>query len=305
MGSNDQSWDITTSIGSTAAMVAAFRAVETARPEPVIRDKYARLLVVEARSGWEKLLDPSMPARLESAGPEMTAMFQHMRGFHAARTHLIDGVVADALAAGIRQVVILAAGLDSRAYRLAWPAGSSVYEIDQPKVLAYKAKALAAHHVQPAEQRREVPIDLRRDWPAALRSAGFDPTTPTAWLVEGLLMYLPADARAVLFDRITDLSAPGSRIVADAVASDPGRPPVWERFMKQVGELGIQQTVDVGDVVCRDLSPAAVVERLTERGWQTRLEPTKAAMRRLGCWVDVPGADDENLYGAFVTGVRG
>src|SRR5699024_6712569 len=124
-----------------------------------------------------------------------------------------------AVAAGVRQVVILASGLDSRAYRLAWPAGTVVFEIDQPKVLSYKAATLAAHGVTPSTDRREVPMDLRQDWPAALRAAGFDPAAPTAWLAEGLLMYLPADAQDRLFEQVTALSVPGSRIAVETAAS--------------------------------------------------------------------------------------
>ena len=118
-----------------------------------------------------------------------------MNSYQAVRTHFFDEFFTTAAEAGITQVVILASGLDSRAYRLAWPAGTTVYEIDQPKVLEYKAATLAEHGAQPSADRREVPIDLRQDWPKALREAGFDDAAPTAWLAEGLLMYLPGDAQ--------------------------------------------------------------------------------------------------------------
>ena len=101
------------------------------------------------------------------------------------RTHFFDAYFADAAAAGIRQIVILASGLDSRAYRLPWPDGTVVYEIDQPKVLQYKAATLAEHGAEPVAEVREVPIDLRQDWPAALTAAGFDSARPCAWLAEG------------------------------------------------------------------------------------------------------------------------
>ena len=116
-------------------------------------------------------------------------------------------------------LVILASGLDSRAYRLDWPAATTVYEIDQPKVLGYKETTLAAHDVRAPVQHRAVAIDLRQDWPAALTAAGFDPAAPTAWLAEGLLMYLPADAQDRLFEQITALSAPGSRIAVETAAN--------------------------------------------------------------------------------------
>ena len=137
-------------------------------------------------------------------------------------------------------MVILASGLDSRAYRLDWPAGTTVYEIDQPQVLDYKSTTLAENGVTPSADRREVAIDLRQDWPAALRAAGFDPTARTAWLAEGLLMYLPAEAQDRLFTQIGELSAPGSRVsaetapahaderrAADARAVQEGRRRAW------------------------------------------------------------------------------
>ncbi|HEU0190243.1 MAG TPA: SAM-dependent methyltransferase, partial [Mycobacterium sp.] len=117
---------------------------------------------------------------------------------------------------GIRQAVILASGLDARAYRLGWPTGTVVYEIDQPDVIAFKTGTLSALGAQPAADRRPVPIDLRDDWPAALRAAGFDPTAATAWSAEGLLGYLPPDAQDRLLDAITALSAPGSRLATES-----------------------------------------------------------------------------------------
>ena len=143
--SHDDTWDIATSVGSTAVMVAAARADETDRPDPLIRDPYARLLVSEAGTGvWENMLDDALIAKVEAIDPEAAAIFQHMRSYQAVRTHFFDAHFAGAVAAGIRQVVILASGLDSRAYRLDWPAGTAVYEIDQPKVLDYKSATLAS-----------------------------------------------------------------------------------------------------------------------------------------------------------------
>ncbi|OOK71241.1 putative S-adenosyl-L-methionine-dependent methyltransferase ML2640 [Mycobacterium kansasii] len=131
------------------------------------------------------MLDEQMVAKMQALDAETAATVQHMRSYQAVRTNFFDTYFADAVADGIRQVVILASGLDSRAYRLDWPAGTTVYEIDQPQVLAYKSATLAGNGVTPSADRREVPIDLRLDWPAALRAAGFDPTARTAWLAEG------------------------------------------------------------------------------------------------------------------------
>ena len=140
----------------------------------------------------------------------------------AVRTKFFDEFFLDATNAGIRQVVILASGLDARAYRLPWPDGTTVYEIDQPQVIEFKSRTLAELGAQPTAHRRAVAIDLRDDWPAALRAAGFDPAQPSAWSAEGLLGYLPPDAQDRLLDTITELSAPGSRI---ATESGPTREP--------------------------------------------------------------------------------
>ncbi len=140
---HDDTWDIATSVGSTAVMVAAARAGETDRDDPLIRDPYAKMLVAGAGTGvWEFMLDDSFVAKVAEAdegGAEVAAIFEHMGSYQAVRTHFFDAYFAEAAAAGIRQIVILASGLDSRAYRLDWPAGTTVYEIDQPKVLEYKA----------------------------------------------------------------------------------------------------------------------------------------------------------------------
>jgi methyltransferase (TIGR00027 family) len=304
---HDDTWDIATSVGSTAVMVAAARAVESDSPEPLIFDPYARLLVANAGTGvWETLLDEALTDKLESVDPEIAAVYHHMRSYQAVRTHFFDAYFAEAVDAGIRQVVILASGLDSRAYRLDWPAGTTVYEIDQPKVLAYKETTLAAHNVTPTAQRRAVAIDLRQDWPAAVTAAGFDPAAPTAWLAEGLLMYLPADGQDRLFDQITALSAPGSRIAAETAANhaDERRQEMAERFKKVAEQIGLEQTVDVQDLIYHDEDRAAVTEWLNGHGWRATAQHSIDEMRRLARWVNVPMGDDAEAFAEFVTAVR-
>lgn len=308
MRTHDDTWDIATSVGTTAVMVAAARAIETDKPDPLIRDPYAKLLVNHAGTGvWETMLDESMVARVESLDPETAAIFQHMRSYQAVRTHFFDEYFAAAMAAGIRQVVILASGLDSRAYRLQWPTGTVVYEIDQPKVLDYKSSTLAEHGVTPSADRREVPIDLRQDWPAALRRAGFDPAAPTAWLAEGLLMYLPAEAQDRLFTQITELSPAGSRIAVETAArhADERRQEMRERFQKVAEQLGLEQTVDVQDLIYHDENRAVVADWLADHGWKVTAQNSGDEMRRLGRWVDgVPMADDKDAFAQFVTAER-
>ncbi|OBH14799.1 SAM-dependent methyltransferase [Mycolicibacter terrae] len=304
---HDDTWDIATSVGSTAVMVAAARAVETDSPEALISDPYAKLLVANAGTGvWETLLNEALIDKLESVDPEIAAVYHHMRNYQAVRTHFFDAYFAAAVDAGIRQVVILASGLDSRAYRLDWPAGTTVYEIDQPKVLAYKETTLAAHDVTPSVPRRAVAIDLRQDWPTALIGAGFDPAAPTAWLAEGLLMYLPADGQDRLFEQITALSAPGSRIAAETAANhaDERRQEMSERFKKVAEQIGLEQTVDVQDLIYHDENRAAVSEWLNGHGWRATAQHSTDEMRRLNRWVNVPMGDDAQAFAEFVTAVR-
>ena len=304
---HDDTWDIATSVGSTAVMVAAARAGETDNPDPLIRDPYARILVEGAGTGmWESMLDESMADRVEAADPEAAAIFRHMGNYQAVRTHFFDAFFADAAAAGIRQIVILASGLDSRAYRLDWPAGTRVYEIDQPKVLEYKATTLAEHGVRPAAEVHEVPVDLRQDWAAALRGRGFDPTQPTAWLAEGLLMYLPADAQDRLFEQLTELSAPGSRVSAEAVAhrDESRRAEMRERFEKFADQLGFDRRIDIGELTYNDPDRSDLVEWLNAHGWTASGVPSVDEMRRLGRWVDIPMGDQPNAFATFVIGER-
>ncbi len=302
----DDSWDIATSVGTTAVMVAAARAGETERDEPLISDPYARVLVANAGTGvWEYLLDADFVAKVAEADVEAAAIFEHMGNYQAVRTHFFDAFFADAVAAGIRQVVILASGLDSRAYRLQWPAGTTVFEIDQPKVLDYKAATLAEHGVQPSATRRDVPIDLREDWPAALRSAGFDASQPTAWLAEGLLMYLPADAQDLLFERLTELSAPGSRVAAETVGvhSEQRRAQMRERFQQLAAKFEMQQAIDVQELMYDDPDRADVAVWLGEHGWTASGITSQAEMQRLGRWV-LTEEDDEDAFSTFVVGQR-
>jgi methyltransferase (TIGR00027 family) len=306
--SHDDTWDIATSVGTTAVMVAAARAAETDRPEPLIRDPFAKVLVNEAGTGvWEKMLDSSLLDKVAEIDTEAAAIFEHMRGYQAVRTHFFDAHFAGAVAAGIRQVVILASGLDSRAYRLDWPAGTTVYEIDQPKVLEYKAATLEAHGAAPSADRHAVAIDLRQDWPAALTAAGFDPKAPTAWLAEGLLMYLPADAQDRLFTQISELSAPGSRVAAETAANhaDDRRQEMRERLDRVAAKLGIERNIDIQDLIYRDDDRADVTAWLNDHGWRATAQNSGDEMRRLDRWVEgVPSADDKEALSQFVTAER-
>ena len=206
MRMDGDSWDIVTSVGLTALGVATFRALETLDPEPLIHDEYAAWFVEAASEPhFLRMLDD--PA---SAGP--VSLFGRFVGI---RTKFFDEFFAAAWQRGVRQAVILASGLDARAYRLDWPAGTVVFEIDQTGVLEFKNRVLAEHGAVATAERRALAVDLRDDWPAALTTAGFDPGRPAAWSAEGLLPFLPGQAHDALFERIDALSAPGSWVATD------------------------------------------------------------------------------------------
>ncbi|MGW4767371.1 SAM-dependent methyltransferase [Nocardia sp. NPDC004278] len=211
MRTNGDSWDINTSVGSTALFVAAARALGGRAADASAEDPFAELFVRAAGGEWADLLDGRVPDH-PLLTPEFGIQFQQHQ---IARTRYFDDYLRAAAAVGIRQVVILAAGLDARAYRLPWPDGTVVYELDRLQVLEFKHKTLAQAGRQPIADRHEVPVDLREDWPKALRDSGFDPALPTAWLVEGLLIYLSPTAQDQLFAAIVSLSAPGSRVAIE------------------------------------------------------------------------------------------
>ncbi|RJO73670.1 SAM-dependent methyltransferase [Nocardia panacis] len=207
MRTEGDTWDIVSSVGVTALGVAAARALATTRPDALVHDEYAaRFVEAAGHEGMRKFVRD----QLDDTGVPVALM-----GF---RTKFYDDHFSAAAAAGVRQAVILAAGLDARAYRLDWPAGMVVFELDQPRVLEFKARVLTES--QPAARRVEVPIDLRADWPAALVAAGFDAAAPTVWSAEGLLPYLPGPAQDALFERIDRLSAPGSSLATEML-TDP------------------------------------------------------------------------------------
>jgi methyltransferase (TIGR00027 family) len=205
----NDTWDVATSVGVTATMVASARAAASRQTNPIINDPFAEPLVRAA--GVE------MFTRLATGDLEFSDIGSGwFVDFFAVRTRFFDGFFLEASSAGIRQAVIVASGLDSRAYRLKWPTDNVVYEIDQPAVIAFKSSTLFHLDALPATELRTVHTDLRHDWPTALRQAGFDSTAPTAWMLEGLMIgYLPADAQNLMLDQITALSAPGSRLIAD------------------------------------------------------------------------------------------
>ena len=279
-------WAITELVGATALGVAAARAVETAGRDPLIHDDFAQTLVSSAGPAWARLADPEL-AWLDGDEHGQRA---HRLGidYQAVRTHFFDEYFDNAVSAGIRQVVILAAGLDSRAYRLNWPPGTAVHEIDQPKVLDYKTGILERHGAVPTASRRPVPVDLRDDWPAALSATGFDRTQPTAWLAEGLLPYLPSDAQDRLFEMFTALSAPGSQVAIEVFGMNSRSNS--KRWLRMRERLGLD--VNVQALTYHEPDRTDAIQWLTDHGWQVNAVNNRDEMARLGRPVPEDLADE-------------
>ena len=254
-------WDLATSVGATATMVAAQRALST--DEKLIDDPYAAPLVrAVGIDVYVRLVNGEIPV-----GEESEFDPQRMAQGMACRTRFYDQFFVEATRNGVAQVVILASGLDARAYRLQWPTGTVVYEVDMPEVIEFKTLTLADLGAEPTAERRTVAIDLRDDWATALQEAGFDPKAPAAWSAEGLLVYLPDEAQDALFDNITALSAPGSQLAFEfvpdtAVFADPR----WRAHHDRMSELGFE--VDLNDLVYHG-QRSHIIDHLQQRGWHT------------------------------------
>lgn len=268
---DNDSWDLATSVGATATMVAAARAVASKGDKPQISDPFAEPLVravgIEFFARW---VNGDITAADVDAVDDAWGL-QRMADLMSARTRYFDAFFRDATALGIRQAVILASGLDARGYRLTWPAGTTVFEIDQPLVIEFKATTLAGLGAQPTADLRAVPIDLRQDWPKALRDCGFDPNEPSAWIAEGLLAFLPPDAQDQLLDNITELSAPGSRLAAEIFANPPDEtgeraPDLLQTATERWQNHGFD--IELSDLRY-DVDRNDVAEYLDGRGWKT------------------------------------
>jgi len=279
---DNDSWDLASSVGATATAVAASRAVASQGPDALLDDPFAEPLVrAVGLDAFVKIVDGR--AFLDD-DPLMNR--KTMSEQIAVRTRFFDDFFTSASEAGIRQAVILAAGLDTRGYRLHWPQGTVVFEIDQPDVIAFKTTTLDSLGAAPKATRNTVAIDLRDDWPAALRAAGFDQAQPTAWIAEGLLVYLPPDAQDRLLDNVTALSAPGSRLATEHMDMK-SMPDDWtekldERSRRAGSDIKLSELFYPGD---RNTAR----EYLSSHGWEVSTRSTAEAFAANG--FEVP--DDE------------
>jgi methyltransferase (TIGR00027 family) len=227
----------------------------------------------------------------------------------ATRTAFFDEFFLGAAGAGVRQVVILAAGLDARGWRLPWPDGTVVYELDQPKVLEFKSDTLRKHGATPTAQLVNVPIDLRQDWPKALREAGFDASRPAVWSAEGLVRYLPSQAQDLLFERIDSLSVAGSRVASNVPApgfTDPGRVRRQREDMRRMraaaAELVDAEITDFDDLWYAE-ERTAVDGWLRDRGWDVATATFSELMTRYGRRIP-QGAEESMPPTLYVSGRR-
>ena len=292
-------WDLANSVGATATMVAAARAAATKRPQPVIDDPFAEPLV---RAVGIDVFTRIAAGELDVADAEGGVGFPRMIDTFAARARFYDDYFAAAGKAGLRQVVIVASGLDSRPYRLSWPAGTTVYEIDQPEVIEFKAATLSKLSAAPTAEHRTVGIDLRQDWPAALRQSGHDPAEPTAWLAEGVLIgFLPPEAEVRLLDSIDSLSSAGSWVAAD-YGQVAGSSEEAQEQSRRATEGWRRQGLDM-DIAALTYpgEHTDVAEHLRAHGWDT----TKATLADLFAAAGLPKLEEsEHGPAATVSFVR-
>lgn len=264
-------WDVTTGTGVTALGLAAARAIESDRPDSLIEDPFARDLYEAADAGLPMPLAWPTPNEQVS---DTDALYLHGSRYIGLRTRFYDDALIAATRAGIGQVVLLGAGLDTRAYRLDIPPAVHVLEVDQKGVLDYKDKVLTRLRATPAPRRTAVAADLRDDWVSALLGAGLDTAQPVAWLAEGLLAYLDPDARRLLLVSISNLACPGSRIALEHIVGDPAANGRLTAMTERSG-LPMDRLIVAGE----GEEPARI---LTTAGWQTETESVDEVAQRYG-----------------------
>jgi len=244
-------------VGATALMTAAARALETERDGGLLSDPWARALA--GSKGFE-ILDLGALGPASAGGPSL----------YVVRHRFFDDFLLELAAReGLRQVALVAAGLDTRAFRLEWPPGTRVFEIDQRDVFAYKDAILDGSGARPLADRVVVPADLREDWPRALLAAGFEPDRPSVWVAEGLLFYLPEDAVHRLLEDMHRLSAPGSHLATDTMGATAGPP---EEFKELFASLNAPFVFTTDD-------PVGLTR---EHGWDAEAISLDEVGRRLG-----------------------
>lgn len=293
---DDDTWGPDSGVGMTATFGAVARALATGKG--LVTDPFADRLVRAAGVPYfTRMVDDQ---RYTGDNAIMTGLVTLL----AAHTRFLDEFLADAARAGLRQVVILGSGLDTRPYRLWWPAGTTVYEIDQPDVIDFKTAVLRGLGAEPAAHRRAVGVDLRRDWLTALHRAGFDAARPTAWIAETVLIgFLPPDGQNQLLADVSAVSAPGSRFAGDHM-------PTWSSFQLEAAQTFVDTWRRFGlDVDLAGLTyPGdyrAVPQSLAGHGWRAAERNAADLFSAIGIgsrWRGTP--DDDAITPRYVTATR-
>nr|WP_206327710.1 class I SAM-dependent methyltransferase [Streptomyces sp. S3(2020)] len=269
-------------VWATAVGVARVRALETGRENALFQDPLAQAFAA-AGGLW-----PSSPP----PGDEAARRRRLAVSFSIViRTRFLDDLLQEASASGIRQVVLLGAGMDSRAFRMDWPEGTRLFEVDTAAPLDFKASVLRQEQAVARCERITVTVDLREDWPAALAAAGHDPAVPTAWIAEGLLIYLPQDAVELLLARISTQSAPGSRLGLTL-----GSRGVIERFGADAVP-GSAASMWVSEM------PDDPVSWLAGHGWQADSHTLRERAAAYGRPINTPPQQEEQP-GGLISAVR-
>ncbi len=299
-------WSLTTSVGATATFTAALRALASRTDNPLIDDPFAEPLVDAVGVDFFTRLARGH-LDLEQADYRGAWGIARIRDMMAIRTRFYDVQLMAATNAGIRQAVILASGLDSRAFRLPWPAGVTVFEIDQPQIMRFKSQTLAELGIAPSTDRRTVAIDLRDEWPDALKNAGFDPTQPAVWLAEGLLLYLPPYAQDALLDDITMLSAAGSRLATEDTPNAARAVPAMTARAQQLVDRWRQHGFEIKmDGLWYPGDRHSVADYLGGHGWETSTTSVPELFAAYGLSDPTDDADEVELFAmrSYVSATR-
>jgi methyltransferase (TIGR00027 family) len=270
-------------VGLTALMVAAARAIETHRHDALARDVYAEHFVRAARASADW---PVRPHQVPDGDAD--PLWGRLGRYFGLRTRVLDDFILRQVSAGARQVVLLGAGLDTRAYRLDWPPGCRVFELDQEDVLAFKGRVLGGLRAVPKTERVPIAADLRLEWAGALTGAGFDPAAPTVWLAEGVLLYLPHAAERAMIEAVDALSVAGSALAYE-IKLAPESAAVQESPIYTVAR---RTGIDLLAMFPLEPRPDSAGD-LTARGWRTSVHTAFDFTRRHGRGPEaLPGRPD-------------
>lgn len=263
--------------------------MEARKADPLAVDQYAEVFCRKVGGEWTTAVEGTDPEH-----PLQTEFGENFVNFQGARTKYFDEYFARAIEAGVQQVVLLAAGLDSRAYRLPWVDGTVVYELDQPRVLEFKRDTVDQLGEAPAAERREVAIDLRDDWPRTLQDSGFDPSRPSAWIAEGLLIYLPATAQEQLFAGIDALAAPGSFVGIEESVPMPD-----EAFQAKRAEAVSSGDENAFFTLVYNQQHQPADQWFGSRGWDAVATPLQEYLARVGRPVPDPDTEAGGMTGTI------